>query len=294
MTHQPTFLKFTDAVGLGAQAGGRGFDCTSLPITMARFQIETHQSVGFSNSDHMLILCNGSQGDLSAEIGGDTNQVSTHEGMLTFAPRGAEQKYDFKGHTDNTLLTLDADFVSNIAGEWEPSCRKVSLDTHIGFLNSRMSYLIKDLLRTVNTADAGWRIMAEAAAMQIGVELLKHFIGRKKVARSNKLDDDDVKMLTEFVEAYLDWNISLTDLAAAMDMEMFAFSRAFKAKTGTTPAQFVIQRRMMRASEMLENTDTSLAEIAYSCGFSSQSHMTSTFSRLVGQTPGRYRKEVRA
>jgi len=47
----------------------------------------------------------------------------------------------------------------------------------------------------------------------------------------------------------------------------------------------VLERRMERAKGMLRNARVSLVEISLSTGFSSQSHFTSTFRRLVGATP---------
>ncbi|MEO0362549.1 MAG: helix-turn-helix domain-containing protein [Pseudomonadota bacterium] len=44
---------------------------------------------------------------------------------------------------------------------------------------------------------------------------------------------------------------------------------------------------------MLSETDASIAEIALACGFSSQSHLTSAFSKRVGAAPGVYRRTVR-
>ena len=71
------------------------------------------------------------------------------------------------------------------------------------------------------------------------------------------------------------------------------FSRAFKAATGTTPHQVLIERRVARARERLEHGTDPIVDVALECGFSSQAHMTSTFTRQLGVSPGRYRKERR-
>jgi AraC family transcriptional regulator len=56
----------------------------------------------------------------------------------------------------------------------------------------------------------------------------------------------------------------------------------------------VIQRRLMRVKELLRTTDDRLAEITYATGFANQAHMTSTFTKHIGTSPGKWRKEAQA
>jgi AraC family transcriptional regulator len=83
-------------------------------------------------------------------------------------------------------------------------------------------------------------------------------------------------------------------LAAEAGMAESQFLRAFKAATGLPPHQWLMTRRIERACELLAATQDALADIAYACGFASQSHMTDVFRAKLGVTPGRYRKERRS
>jgi AraC family transcriptional regulator len=94
----------------------------------------------------------------------------------------------------------------------------------------------------------------------------------------------------DFIEATLDREIHLTDLATIAGLSPFHFSRVFKLETGETPYHFVGQRRLERARLMLLGSDMPLAELALSCGFASQSHFTAAFSKAMGVSPGRYRR----
>jgi AraC-like DNA-binding protein len=55
--------------------------------------------------------------------------------------------------------------------------------------------------------------------------------------------------------------------------------RAFKAATGKTLHRFVLERRIERAKQMLQQDHSTLADIAYACGFCSQAHLTSVFAQ---------------
>ena len=71
-------------------------------------------------------------------------------------------------------------------------------------------------------------------------------------------------------------------------------SRQFKASTGLPPHQYLIARRVERAQQLLQqDRDLSLAEIAACVGFSDQSVLTHHFKRLVGVTPGQFRRSAR-
>ncbi|MBO6755136.1 MAG: helix-turn-helix transcriptional regulator [Roseibium sp.] len=86
--------------------------------------------------------------------------------------------------------------------------------------------------------------------------------------------------------------VRLTDLAATVDMSPFHFSRVFKSEMGETPARYLMKRRLSRASELIRQTDLSLAEVAFRTGFSSQGHMTSRMKAVLGVTPGELRRNT--
>jgi len=88
--------------------------------------------------------------------------------------------------------------------------------------------------------------------------------------------------------------VSVSDLAKAVGMSQYYFSKLFKVSTGTTPHQYVMRQRVERAQELLCTTPTPLAKVATEVGFETQSHFTSVFRHIVGITPKRYREMHRA
>lgn len=84
--------------------------------------------------------------------------------------------------------------------------------------------------------------------------------------------------------------IVLADVAASCGLTLNHFARAFARSTGTSPHAWLLQRRIDSAKDLILHGTLSLAEIALACGFSDQSHLTRTFSRMVDLTPGNWRK----
>ncbi|PIE37763.1 MAG: AraC family transcriptional regulator [Gammaproteobacteria bacterium] len=79
--------------------------------------------------------------------------------------------------------------------------------------------------------------------------------------------------------------LSLVDFANATGTSRFQILRRFSREMGATPHAYLTQHRVKRAKDMIME-GCSLADTALACGFSDQSHMTRTFSRQLGLTPG--------
>jgi AraC family transcriptional regulator len=108
------------------------------------------------------------------------------------------------------------------------------------------------------------------------------------------LEPGQLRRVEDLLNDQLADDLPLTELALAVGLSPYQFARAFKAATGLPPHQWLMARRIERACELLAATQDALADIAYACGFASQSHMTDVFRAKLGVTPGRYRKERRS
>ncbi len=101
-----------------------------------------------------------------------------------------------------------------------------------------------------------------------------------------------LRQVTEYISENLSGNLSLAEMANLLQMGPCHFARAFKESTGLSPHQYVLRRRVERALQMLKETPSNLADIAYDLGFSSQGHFTTVFSKIVGVSPSNYRDQV--
>lgn len=92
------------------------------------------------------------------------------------------------------------------------------------------------------------------------------------------------------IEANLESKMCGDQLADLTGICASHFYRAFKRSFGVPPMQYVTLRRVDRAKVMLTSTRKQLTEIALACGFADQPHLTKWFRRIVGETPGRWRR----
>jgi AraC family transcriptional regulator len=97
------------------------------------------------------------------------------------------------------------------------------------------------------------------------------------------------RLADELIEAKLESRLTVDELAVALGLSSGFFRRAFKAATGKTPHDYIIDRRLSRARVLLK-TSRGIAEIATTCGFASQAHMTAVFRQRLGATPNALRE----
>lgn len=95
---------------------------------------------------------------------------------------------------------------------------------------------------------------------------------------------------TEFLEAHLDGNIDLQQVAEICGLSVSHFARAFKQTFRTPPYRWLIERRVARARDLMTNSGLPLADIAIQCGFADQSALNRSFKRIHGITPGMWRR----
>jgi len=95
---------------------------------------------------------------------------------------------------------------------------------------------------------------------------------------------------TEFIDANLSEDPTMTSLAKECGVSISHFARAFKQTAGVTPHRWLTWRRLERAKMLLSLGSIELAEIAQACGFNDQSHFTRVFTISESISPGRWRR----
>ena len=104
-----------------------------------------------------------------------------------------------------------------------------------------------------------------------------------------------LRRVEEYVESNLDGVIRIADLASLCGYSAAHFHRAFRRSCGTTPLEFINDRRVRRAVAILESEPAlTVAEVAERVGYASPNYFARLFRRLMGIGPGRYGESGRS
>ncbi len=99
-----------------------------------------------------------------------------------------------------------------------------------------------------------------------------------------------VKRVIAHIEANLAGELQTKDLANLVNLSVSHFFRAFKVSVGIPPREYITRRRVDLARELMTSTDEPLSQVALGCGLNDQSSFCRVFRRVVGQSPGEWRR----
>ena len=101
-----------------------------------------------------------------------------------------------------------------------------------------------------------------------------------------------IERALEYINNNLSAELTLEKLASAANFNTIYFHKLFKASTGKTLHEYVEDQRIKKSVNLLISTDMTLTQIAYECGFSSQSYFSYAFKRRMGTSPRDYVKKI--
>jgi transcriptional regulator GlxA family with amidase domain len=101
---------------------------------------------------------------------------------------------------------------------------------------------------------------------------------------------DSFALVTEWMLENLGEDLTIEQLARQALMSTRTFARKFRAELGTTPAAWLNRQRILRAQQLLEETDEGLEQVAQEAGFGTASVMRHHFLKVLGTTPSTYRR----
>jgi AraC family transcriptional regulator len=158
-------------------------------------------------------------------------------------------------------------------------------------LLEQLAIAVLNALRDGGTDD---RLYIETIAQLIGVHLARTHSSRARAPREREpldgLSRVRIRGLLDYIEQHLGEDLSLEALAAEVNLSPLYLVRAFRSAVGQSPHRYVVARRIELARHLLASTTLPIAEISLATGFSSQSHLSNWFRRLVGVSPAVYRK----
>jgi AraC family transcriptional regulator len=246
---------------------------------------------------HVLVLTIRPPQKMQLQYGEVKRDVPPPAGWIRVVPAGSSVRVRWQGSLELLLIYLEPSIVAGVAAESfesDPTRTVVPPLDGLNLPELRSAMLAVDA--ELRAGGRGGPLMAESLATILTVHLIRHTTGAHRLPASadGVLPHRKLRTVIEYIMENLGGSPTLEQMAAVAHLSPYHFARQFKAATGLAPYQYVIERRVERAQELLrEEDDLGLGEVAFRAGFSDQSHFSSHFKRIVGVTPRQFRISAR-
>lgn len=212
-------------------------------------------------------------------------------GGLCITPAGQTVGAHWSKTLDHLGILLKPDFVTKTAVEnrFSPN---FNLRDNFTERDPLVQHVGLALLNEAQTASPEGRLYADSLVNTLTLHLLKNYSDARALSENltGGLSGYKLRRVEEYINAHLEADLSLAEIAEIADLSQFHFARAFRKSTGLTPQQYLMRQRIERAKEMLAKDDLPIVEISLRAGFKNQSHFTTLFRKFTKLTPKTWRE----
>jgi len=159
-----------------------------------------------------------------------------------------------------------------------------------------LAQLTRHVLPLIGSRDWKGSLALDQFSLILGAHVLANYAGLTslQVVKRGGLVPWQEKRAVEMMTESLEGKWRLSELARECGLSVSHFARAFRKSFGTSPYRWLLERRIDRAKSLLVTTDFPLADIALRSGFSDHASFTRAFSRIVGDSPSRWKRVVKS
>jgi AraC family transcriptional regulator len=218
-------------------------------------------------------------------------QTSNGQGDISVTPAKTSFFARWDSEDRYMQIRIASEFIKSVAKDaLEMNPEQVEFIPEFRTRDSQIEAMGMMLLAELQQENLGGRLYIDSLANVLAVHLLRQYSVQPRFSiYEGGLPERQLVQVLDYINEYLDRDIRLADLAQLLDMSQFHFSYLFKRSLGIPPYQYLLQQRIERAKQLLKQTDKSIVDIAFLCGFNSHSHLSKQFRQLTGMTPKAFR-----
>ncbi|MEH2474536.1 AraC family transcriptional regulator [Nitrobacteraceae bacterium AZCC 2161] len=175
-----------------------------------------------------------------------------------------------------------------------PRIRDLGYKPGVGVNDVTISSLGSLLLPALRHPDQANPLFLDYVLLAVGAHVAQTYGGMRPVSQpvQGGLAPWQERRAKEILRANLQ-GVPLKEVARECGLSVGYFSHAFRRTLGVAPHKWLIEQRVALSKEKLRDGRSSLAEVAAECGFSDQSHLARHFQRMVGVSPGAWRRALK-
>ncbi len=145
------------------------------------------------------------------------------------------------------------------------------------------------VMESTNTVDHTRSMLLQAITAQLLLRCGNAYYDGPRTTSSNYVNE-----AREYIQQNLDKELMIADISAQININPSYLETLFRKLTGLTIVEYINKQRVLKALTYLNSTDQSITDIGYLIGYNNRQHFTRMFKKIMGVSPGQYRKSLQA
>jgi len=243
-------------------------------------------------ADFMIVSYKRGSTLMERRFEGRWTRTECHPGDISLLTRSQASHWHWTEQIDVTHVYLSDGVVSRVAADvLERPIAAVRLHDILRTQSPVVNGIVDAISREAGSNGIGGSLYVDALSTQLVVNLLRNFASVQFVDKSGRgeLPPAIRRRIAEYIEVRIDQPLTLDELAEVASMGVWTFGKRFRASFQTSPHQYVVDRRLEKAQQMLALGRLPVKAIASECGFADQAHLTRVMRARLGRTPASLR-----
>lgn len=262
--------------------------------------MELHQQPKFEVAEHQhtmhIIACglpNSPEDNINIGdrwLAGKRETERRQLGDIAIIPAGISHRCNWNTTVQFGILAIEPTLLQQIGQDWVNPDQIELTPQFMSKQDTLIQGIFSTLRAELETGGIGGNLLVDSLKTALAIHLLRNYCTNlPKSSYSDGLSSTQLRLVTDYINTHLHRDLKLVELSAIVQISPYYFLRLFKKSLGVTPHQYILQRRINRAKDLLQSSMT-LSEIAVRVGFCDQSHLSRCFRRILGKTPSQFRQ----
>lgn len=270
---------------------------SSHVLNWERIYVQQHRLPGWetpecSHLQHKVEVHSAtSSARIERRLNGRRRDEQIIQGDIVLIPAGVQHQVSWDREIECTFLALEPTYIAQIARE-ETDLESIEFVPRFAQSDPLIYQIALALKRELESGELSSQLYVEAATMLLAAHLLRHYSTSQLSLQTDVggLSRASLNQVIEYIDAHLTEDLSVSEIAASISMSQYHFTRLFKQSLGVAPYQYVIQRRVAFAKQLLASPNLSITQVSQQIGFYTPNQFSHFFRRHTGLSPKEYQQ----